>query len=297
MTAMTIDSETHPAQADEVHDVEALLAVLHDLADDPVDLVEDAHAREDRPQHEDHDDAGDAEGDREQERDLHRRPRVDARDREPDPAGGCRARGGAWGAGGSPRRRACATGCRAAGSSGAAAAAAPEPRLRGRCGSAGTGAVGADADPGVGGRRAAQGAAPRLDPSRGPPPCHRRRTAHDGRDQWRTRADALGAPRLSAVLTHDLLSPRRPHDGTASVASSATPDTASPRVETASSPSARSRSRRRPRSARAASAASARGLDGLDRLLDLALGVARHGDDRVALARPWRTARPSCCGR
>ena len=57
-----------PAEADEVHDVEGLLAVLDDLADEAVDLVEDAHAGQDRPQHEDHDDAGDAQRHREQER-------------------------------------------------------------------------------------------------------------------------------------------------------------------------------------------------------------------------------------
>src|SRR5690606_13285775 len=77
----------HPAEAEVVHEVEAARAVLarvqHD--DELVDRGEDLHPGQDAPQHGDHDDAGDAEGHRHQERDLHDRPRVDPLQRQPDP--------------------------------------------------------------------------------------------------------------------------------------------------------------------------------------------------------------------
>ena len=86
-----------------------------------------------------------------------------------------------------------------------------------------------------------------------------------------------GRPASSAVLTHDLPESSSSTDGTASVASSATPDPAGPEPETSSSPSTTV-------GCRAARSASSRGLRGLDGLLDLALGVEGDADDRVVLA-------------
>ena len=236
---MTIDSETHPTQADEVHDVEALLAVLHHLADDAVDLVEDPHAGQDRPQHEDHDDAGDAQGDREQERDLHRRPRVDARDRQAHPTGGCRARRRPRGGGGSrlaltgrgssrDRQQQAQPAAAGAGGGGAGAVRAAGWRVTG------TGVVGALAEPASPSaiRRSAPFSV--LRPLAEPPSAYGARRAEP-------EEDAGGAHRAPRVLLrcspHDLLQSSSSTDGTASVASSATPDPAGPATETASSPS------------------------------------------------------------
>ena len=57
---MTMDSEsTRPRPMKSVMS-KVWLTVLHDLADDAVDLVEAPHTGQERPQHEDHESAGDA---------------------------------------------------------------------------------------------------------------------------------------------------------------------------------------------------------------------------------------------
>ena len=65
--------------------------VLDDLPDYAVHLVQHPHPGEYRPPDEHHDDPGDAEGHREQQLVLHRRPGVDARHREAHAPSGGRA--------------------------------------------------------------------------------------------------------------------------------------------------------------------------------------------------------------
>ena len=133
--------------------------------------------------------------------------------------------------------------------------------------------------------RGRAGRCPRHDPSRGPPavpPSAYGRTP--GGPSGRTRSDALGDPHCLRCSTHDLLSPRRP----------TTVRHPSPRLRHADACRHGSRPHRHHRRRRGdpvhrRSPDRRRplggGLDRLDGLLDLALGVARHGDDRVVLAR------------
>ena len=87
MTPMTIDRDSTRPKPRKSMMSNGFSVSLRIVADQAVDLGEDAHAGQDHPQHRHHDDAGDAEGDRDEERHLHRRPGVDPRDGQLDPPG------------------------------------------------------------------------------------------------------------------------------------------------------------------------------------------------------------------
>ena len=139
--------------------------------------------------------------------DLHRRPRVDPRDREPHAAGGCRARRLAAAAAARPRRPRRrwswpSAGWRPARREQHAGDGGGPPSGSGRRGRGSTGPPAPDADPSAI-RRSALPSPAR--PAVGPPsawdtPAGRRGEA----------GGPTGRPASSAVLTHGLLSPRRP---------------------------------------------------------------------------------------
>src|SRR6478609_9913252 len=81
------DRERHDAaEPDVVLDRERVGGRRLQRLEHALDVAEDVHRRQDHPEHRGEDDAGDAERDGEQEAHLHDRPRVDARDRQADPA-------------------------------------------------------------------------------------------------------------------------------------------------------------------------------------------------------------------
>ena len=65
-----------------------MFCFINDLFDHRVDLVEDAHPRQQHPQHGDHHNGRDAETDGDEEGHLHRRPGIDPRERQPHPPHG-----------------------------------------------------------------------------------------------------------------------------------------------------------------------------------------------------------------